>query len=87
MPTDFEKLASDLLSGRQNPALNGKSDAIRQLADSGDAQKVRRMLGSGDTVKKAMETGDAAALQDIVSKVLSTDEGARLAAELAKMFK
>ena len=86
MPTDFEKLASDLLSGKQNPTLNGKSSAIRQLADSGDAQKVRRMLGGGDSVKKAMESGDTASLQDIVNKVLSTEEGARLAAELAKMF-
>ena len=87
MPTDYEKLASDLLNGKDNPSLRGKSAALKNLASSKDAQKIKQMLGNGDTVKKAMENGDTATLQNIVKNVLNTEEGARLAEELAKMFK
>lgn len=87
MPTDFEKLASDLLSGHNSAAFNGKNDALKNLAETQDAQKIKQMLGNGDTVKKAMASGDTAALESIVKNVLSTKEGARLAEELAKMFK
>ena len=87
MPTDFERLASDLLAGHNNTAFTGKNDALKNLAETQDAQKIRQMLGNGDTVKKAMASGDTAALESIVKNVLSTKEGARLAEELAKMFK
>lgn len=86
MPTDFEKLASDLINGRENAELNGKSNALKELAGSRDAQKVKHMLGDGSAVKQAMAAGDTAALEKIVKNVLSTGEGARLAEELAKMF-
>lgn len=86
MPTDYEKLASDIMSGKPNAALNGKSDELKKLTESADAQKVKQMLGGGDAVKKAMESGDSAALESIVKNVLSTKEGAKLASELAKMF-
>ena len=85
MPTDFEKLASQFMSG--NSALKGKDNALKNLAETQDAQKVKQMLGNGDTVRKAMASGDSAALESIVKNILSTKEGARLADELAKMFK
>ncbi len=87
MSTNFEKLASDLLSGKNTTAFSGKNDALKNLAETQDAQKIKQMLGNGDTVKKAMASGDTAALESIVKTVLSTKEGARLAEELAKMFK
>ena len=86
MPTDFDKLASDLLAGH-NSALNGKNAALKNLAETQDARKIKQMLGNGDTVKKAMASGDTAALESIVKNILSTKEGARLAEELARMFK
>ena len=85
MPTDFEKLASQFLGN--NSALKGKDNALKNLAETQDAQKVKQMLGNGESVKKAIESGDNAALKDIVTNILSTKEGARLADELAKMFK
>jgi len=85
MPTDFDKLASQFLGG--NSALKGKDNALKNLAETQDAQKVKQMLGNGDSVKKAMASGDSAALEGIVKNILSTKEGARLAEELAKMFK
>ena len=86
MSTDFEKLASDLMNGQPNQAFSDKSDALRQLAGSADAQKVKTLLGDGESVKKAMQSGDTAALQGIVKSILGTREGARLAEELARMF-
>lgn len=86
MPTDFEKLATDLLNGRNNTALDGKSKALRSLADTQDAKKIKQMLGGGDTVKKAMSSGDKGEIESIVRNILSTKEGARLAEEIAKMF-
>ena len=85
MPTDFEKLASQIMNG--NSALTGKDTALKNLAETQDAQKIKQMLGNGDSVKKAMASGDSAALESIVKNILSTKEGARLADELAKMFK
>ena len=86
MATNYEKIAADLMKGKSNPALSSKSSAIKQLAGSKDAQKVRSLLGDEAAVKRAMESGDAAALQSIVKSVLSSQEGARLVAELAKML-
>ena len=54
MPTDFEKLASQFLSG--NSALKGKDNALKNLAETQDAQKVKQMLGNGESVKKAIES-------------------------------
>ena len=85
MPTDFEKLASQIING--NSALKGKDTALKNLAETQDAQKIKQMLGNGDSVKKAMASGDSATLESIVKNILSTKEGARLADELAKMFK
>ena len=85
MPTDFEKLASQFMSG--NSTLKGKDNALKNLAETQDAQKIKQMLGNGESVKKAMASGDSAALENIVKNILSTKEGARLADELSKMFK
>ena len=87
MPTDYEKLASDLMRGKSNPMLDGKSSALKNLANTREAQKIKQMLGDGDALKTAMNSGDTAAMENIVKNVLSTKEGARLAEELAKMFK
>ncbi len=87
MPTEFEKFASELLAGHNNAALKGKENNLKNLAETQDAQKIRQMLSNGDSVKKAMARGDTAALENIVQNILSTQEGARLAEELVKMFK
>lgn len=62
---------------------SGKKDRLKSLADSAEGRAVSRMLDPA-AVEKAAKSGDAAALQSILSDVLSTDEGKRLAERLKK---
>lgn len=62
---------------------SGKSDKLRQLADSADGKAVSRMVDA-EKIGKAAKSGNMAALQDILRGVLSTEEGKRLAENLKK---
>lgn len=62
---------------------SGKSDKLRQLADSADGKAVSRMVDA-EKIGKAAKSGNMAALQDILRDVLSTEEGKRLAENLKK---
>lgn len=62
---------------------SGKSDKLRQLAESADGKAVSRMVDA-EKIGKAAKSGDMAALQDILRGVLSTEEGKRLAENLKK---
>ena len=62
---------------------SGKKDRLKSLADSAEWRAVSRMLDPA-AVEKAAKSGDTAALQSILSDVLSTDEGKRLAERLKK---
>lgn len=62
---------------------SGKSDKLRQLADSADGKAVSRMVDA-EEIGKAAKSGNMAALQDILRDVLSTEEGKRLAENLKK---
>ena len=62
---------------------SGKKVRLKSLADSADGRAVSRMLDPA-AVEKAAKSGDTAALQSILSDVLSTDEGKRLAERLKK---
>lgn len=62
---------------------SGKKDRLKSLADSAEGRAVSRMLDPA-AVEKAVKSGDTAALQSILSDVLSTDEGKRLAERLKK---
>ena len=73
---DFEKLGRELQ--RQ-----GKTEKLKSLADSEEGRAVSRMVDA-EAVQKAAKSGDAAALKSILSQVLSTSEGKRLAESLKK---
>ena len=62
---------------------SGKKDRLKSLADSAEGRAVSRMLDPA-AVEKAAKSGDTAALQSILSVVLNTDEGKRLAERLKK---
>lgn len=62
---------------------SGKKDRLKSLADSAEGRAVSRMLDPA-AVEKAAKSGDTAALQSMLSDVLSTDEGKRLAERLKK---
>lgn len=73
---EFEKIGKELQ--RQ-----GKTDKLKNLADSEEGKAVSRMVDA-DAVRNAAKSGDAAALKQILSQVLSTSEGQRLAESLKK---
>ncbi len=62
---------------------SGRSDKLRQLADSSDGKAVSRMVDA-EKIGRAAKSGDMAALRDILRGVLSTEEGKRLAENLKK---
>ncbi len=73
---EFEKIGRELQ--RQ-----GKTEKLKNLADSEEGEAVSRMIDA-EAVQKAARSGDAAALKNILSQVLSTSEGQRLAESLKK---
>lgn len=65
----------------------GKSGAqLQKLAQSADGQKVAQMLDM-QRLQSAAQSGDRAALGDMLQRVLSTPEGRRLAEQVQKAVK
>ena len=73
---DLEKLGAEL-------SKSGKGEKLKSIADSAEGKAISRMVDSA-RVEQAAKSGDTAALKDILSQVLSTDEGKRLAEKLKK---
>ena len=63
----------------------GKTEDLRKLAESADGQKLSRML-DGKAVEQAARSGDSEALRSMLSNVLSTQEGKRLAESIQKLM-
>lgn len=76
---EFEKIGKEL--ERQ-----GKTEKLKSLADSDEGRAVSRMVDA-DAVRKAAKSGDAEALRTILSQVLSTSEGQKLAENLKNAMK
>ena len=73
---DLEKLGAELNK-------SGKGEKLKSIADSAEGKAISRMVDSA-RVEQAAKSGDTAALRDILSQVLSTDEGKRLDEKLKK---
>lgn len=73
---DFERIGREL--ERQ-----GKAEKLKNIADSEEGKAISRMIDA-EAVQKAAKSGDAAALKTILSQVLATNEGQRLAENLKK---
>ena len=61
----------------------GKTQKLKDIAESADGQKIGRMVDP-KALEKAAVSGDAQALRGILSQVLGTDKGRRLAESLKK---
>ena len=61
----------------------GKTQKLKDIAESADGQKIGRMVDP-KALEKAAVSGDAQALRGILSQVVGTDEGRRLAESLKK---
>lgn len=73
---DFERIGREL--ERQ-----GKAEKLKNIADSEEGKAISRMIDA-EAVQKAAKSGDVAALKTILSQVLATGEGQRLAENLKK---
>lgn len=73
---DLERLGEEL-------SRSGKGERLKSLADTAEGKAVSRMVDQ-EKLEQAAKSGDTAALKDILSQVLSTDEGKRLAEKLKK---
>lgn len=63
----------------------GKTDKIKQIAQSDDGLKLSRMVDA-EAIEQAAKSGDGDALRSMLSQVLGTDEGRRLAESLRKLM-
>lgn len=75
---NFENIGKEL-------SRRGKTEDIKRIAESADGQRVSRMIDS-KALEQAAKSGDNAALRNILSSVLSTDEGKRLAESVKKLM-
>lgn len=64
---------------------SGKAGAIRELADSAEGKKLGNMLDA-QAAERAVRSGDAAALREMLGRVLATDEGKKLAENVRKLM-
>jgi len=87
MSTDFKKCAENLLNSESGGQVRRKKTEIQELANSPDGMKIKTMLDRNGALSDAVESGDITALKDVLSRVLSTDEGARLAKKLSELMK
>lgn len=76
----------DLLTEDRARALQANAGSLQKLAESPDGKKVRELLGDEQKAAKALETGNAAELRQIMERVLSTEEGRRLADRLKDLL-
>lgn len=63
----------------------GKTDEIKRIAESEDGQRLGRMVNSAE-LERAARSGDSTAMRELLQRVLSTDEGRRLAENVRKMM-
>ena len=81
-----ENGAGNLLTEERARSLQANAGNLQKLAESDDGKKVRKLLGDEKKAAKALETGDAAELKQIMERVLSTEEGRRLAGQLKDLL-
>lgn len=74
----FESIARELQSGA------GREE-LQKLSSSADGKKLESMV-DGAALEKAMQRGDAAALQKMLASLLSTPEGRRLAGDVQRIM-
>lgn len=75
----FDELARELEK-------DGKSAKVKALAESADGQRLEQLVDR-DALERAARAGDTKALGAILSEILNTAEGKRLAAGVQELFK
>lgn len=76
---DLEKLGEELRR-------RGQTGRLKTLADSADGQRLGGMVDRA-ALAEALRKGDAETLRGIMGRLLATDEGRRLSAEVQRMLR
>ena len=76
---NFEELGREL-------ERRGKTDKLKALADSQEVQKLGKMIDPA-AMERAAKSGDGDAIRSLLSSVLSTQEGQRLARSIQQLMK
>lgn len=63
----------------------GRGGRLEKLGDTADGKKLESMVDA-QALERAMKSGDAAALKGMLSSLLATPEGRRLAGEVKKVM-
>ena len=77
MHNNMEDLGRELMQGKQG-------ETLRSLLNSEDGRRLGQMM-NGEEAERAAKSGDVEQMRAVLSKVLSTEEGKRLAARLSKL--
>ena len=75
---NFEQLVREL-------ERRGKTEQIKQLAESEDGVKLAKLIDA-NAVEQAAKSGDSEAMRSLLSYMLSTQEGKRLAESVRRMM-
>ena len=88
MDKNAKNAVDKLLSTPEGAAVSKKRGELEKLANSADGQRVKQMLehSVGD-LSEAIGRSDTGKLESSLKNVLSTDEGARLLAQISELFK
>ncbi len=76
---DLEKLGEELRR-------SGQAEKLKGLAATAEGQRLGRMVDRA-ALSEALRKGDTAALQDMMGRLLRSDEGQRLSAQLQKLMR
>jgi len=87
MENNLENIALNMLRGMTGGKLSEKMPELSKLAESEDIKNLKDKFGDGSDILKAVQKGDSHALQCLLSSVLQTEEGARMAKTLSDMLK
>lgn len=63
----------------------GKAEELRKLVDSAEGKKLGAAVDA-QAAQKALQSGDAAAMRELLGRVLATDEGRKLAERVRKLM-
>ena len=74
---DVESFGRELMQGKT-------AEQLRSLMNSAEGQRLGQVI-SAEEAERAAKSGDASQMRAVLSKVLNTDEGRRLAARLSEI--
>lgn len=88
MATEFNKNANNMLNSPAGAKLAEKKDELYRLVNSPAGQNVKNLLQKDEaSIMAAVQNGDLNVLKKTLSKILSTEDGFKIAEQIRNMMK